>query len=763
MALNTWAQTTVKGKIFDAITKEPLAGASIFVENSNEGTHSNSMGAFNFTTHFTIEKVQVAFAGYQSVTVTLTGKELSIALSPTSNRIQEVVVTASREVQLRREAPIAISKISSKQIEETKPTIINELINKVPGVIMTNLTNEQHMMAIRQPMTTSPYFLYMEDGIPIRPVGVFNHNALLEMNMYSLNSVEVIKGPSSSLYGSEANGGAVNFITLKPSAIPTVRIGIQRDNFGYVRTQFSGGSYVNQNLGFVASGFVAQQRNSWLTYSDYNKYGFNLRTDYRINDRSKLILAGSIDKYRTEMTGSVDSSGFYNRKYQSNNEFTFRNVNALRIRLTHEFEINKNSELVTSLYIRNNDIEQLPSYAIKKDLNNPTIAHGQHNDNAFKSIGFVSQNSTKLKFLNSKLITGLSYDYSPNTYWASYVSITRDTKTGFYPSAVEHPDSVLANYKANIANLGAYFQYEFSPVQRLKIVLGGRYDNIRYNFDNYLPSTAFTGAPDSKNSFDSFTPKVGLTYNFNPDLGAYANYSRGFCPPSVNQLYSGVKVPSLQPSKFDNYEIGGWATVLKKWLYVDFSFYQMNGFNEVVSYRLVDNSTESRNSGKTLHRGIEYSLNFTPNNQLSFRFGGSNVVHQYVNYEVSSTLNYNGKEMPQAPHFIANAEITYRPSFLKGFRVATEWQRISSYFLDNGNTQRYNDRTLFGLKGVSTMNFRAGYNLKGIEIFGNLMNVSNELYANNATLGAFGKSFTPASPRTLTIGLTYQFRGRQNQ
>jgi outer membrane receptor protein involved in Fe transport len=73
-------------------------------------------------------------------------------------------------------------------------------------------------MAIRQPITYNALYLYMEDGLPIRPTGMFNHNSLYEINMSGVRDIEVIKGPASSLYGSNAIGGAINFITQGPPA-----------------------------------------------------------------------------------------------------------------------------------------------------------------------------------------------------------------------------------------------------------------------------------------------------------------------------------------------------------------------------------------------------------------------------------------------------------------------------------------------------------------------------------------------------------------
>ena len=133
--------------------------------------------------------------------------QISIAQNKTekdstkTEELENVFVTANRSATLRKETPAAVSKLTAKTINETKAVAAYEIINKTPGVLMVNLGNEQHMMSIRQPMTTNAYYLYLEDGLPIRPMGIFNHNALLEINQFNLQSIEVVKGPVSSLYG----------------------------------------------------------------------------------------------------------------------------------------------------------------------------------------------------------------------------------------------------------------------------------------------------------------------------------------------------------------------------------------------------------------------------------------------------------------------------------------------------------------------------------------------------------------------------------
>ena len=78
------------------------------------------------------------------------------------------------------------------------------------------------MTAIRQPITTNPVYLYLEDGIPTRSTGFFNHNALYEINVPQAGRIEVFKGPGTALYGSDAIGGIINVSTRAPSYDPSV-------------------------------------------------------------------------------------------------------------------------------------------------------------------------------------------------------------------------------------------------------------------------------------------------------------------------------------------------------------------------------------------------------------------------------------------------------------------------------------------------------------------------------------------------------------
>ncbi|HEY9045123.1 MAG TPA: TonB-dependent receptor, partial [Ohtaekwangia sp.] len=126
--------------------------------------------------------------------------------------------------------------------------------------------------------------------------------------------------------------------------------------------------------------------------------------------------------------------------------------------------------------------------------------------------------------------------------------------------------------------------------------------------------------------------------------------------------------------------------------------------------------------------------------------------------------NVNGNDMPQAPHWIANSEVTYKPKYIKGLRIAVEWQRISTWYQDQISKVKYDDRGFLGMKGVSYLNLRAGYTWKSVELFTNAMNLTDELYANAATRGNNATdrtTYTPAAPRTVVMGIQYNFSGKK--
>jgi len=763
---NIFAQEILTGKVYDQETKEPLVGVSIIVLHTQTGTITDSNGAFALMLRPGMDSIEVRSVSFQTRKLKAEqGKSLNIALAPAFNNMQEIVVTASRDAQNRGDVPMAISKLSATTVNDAKATQLVELVNKVPGVAMVNLGNEQHEMSIRQPMGTNPYFLYMEDGIPLHPMGVFNHNEILEMNVFAVNNIEVVKGPASSLYGPEAVGGAINFITKKATAVPTASVGTQFNNYGYKRVQYGVGAMLGKKLGFYAGGFYSRQTNSWMSYSDYNKNSINARFDYEVSKKNTLTLAGSYNNYYSDMASSIDSAHFFSRQFFSNNTFAYRKVVAWRTRLAIDHEWNENNHTKLTMFYRNNDTGQNPAYYISWTPGK-TTATGQVNDNVFTSRGFILQHTAEFKPLHTRLIVGTYLDNSPNTYDAHRVNLTAQLNDGGtavqqYYLAQDRPDIVLVSYNANIVNSAGYMQAEVNPIEKLKVTLGGRYDNMSFKYTNNINNTSGT------RTFKKFTPKIGAVYSFTDNVGVYANYSQGFSPLPLTTIFTPIPnttppqfYNNLQSAQFTNYEIGGWTSLIKNKLDIDIALYQMKGSNELLSVRQTDNTYLYQTAGKTTHR---------PNTQWMARFGGTNAVHQFDSFVLSTNpndavQNVNGKTMPNAPSWIANSEVIYKPKYLKGFRIGIEWQRMSSYYENQVNTLKYNNKGAFGLAGISVLNFRTGYQWKSMEVFMNVLNFTNEFYAaivtaTNASNASRSATYNPGPPRTFVFGIQYNFVG----
>ncbi|MCI9846297.1 TonB-dependent receptor [Flavobacterium pectinovorum] len=686
-----------------------------------------------------------------------------------SQELENVFITANRTATLRKETPVAISKLTAKTINETKATAVYEIINKTPGVLMVNLGNEQHSMSIRQPMTTNAYYLYLEDGLPIRPMGIFNHNALLEINQFNLQSIEVVKGPVSSLYGPEAVGGTINLISIKPPVDPEFKFGIQADNYGYRRIQAAGGAIIGK-IGFHIAGISSLQENGWMTYSDYNKDNLNARIDYNISPSTRLISNTMYGKYYSDMSGSVNEEAFNNRTYKSTTDFTYRKSDALRTRLTLEHDWNSNSSSYITGYLRDNKLGQNPSYGIKwSPTVNPTTAKGEVNSNNFKSYGAIGQHTQKFEFLNTKLVAGALYDYSPVTYWSYVIDLKANLNPGeagkqtvdSYEIIAERPDSKLADYAADIFNTAGYAQLSFNPIEKLVITLGGRYDNMKIDYENSLDNS--TG----NKVYDKMTFKAGANYNPFEFAGFYGNYSQGFAPPGITSIFrakpgtgGSTGIPAefyynLKPADFDNFEIGGWLSFFQNKLNFDYAFYYMEGENELLSIKLADNSTDYRSAGETRHKGIEFGASYRPSKQLNIRLGGTYAQHTYIDFKLSDKpsdpiQNLNGKEMPAAPRWSGNSEVSYYPNWLPNLRTSVEWQLVGSYYQDQINTVKYGGYNLF--------NARIGYHWKSIEVYGNVMNLTDKLYAYNVSrtnIANAQPTYTAAAPRTFVFGIQY--------
>ena len=653
-------------------------------------------------------------------------------------QLATIVVSANKLKEKRIESPVAISILSPKTVDEAKAQRIDFLLNKVSGVYMPTIGNEQHMMSIRQPISLKGLYLYLEDGMPIRTSGLFSSNALIEMNSSNIHSIEIIKGPASALYGAEAIGGVVNILTTPVPSKADAFISTQITNTGFKKLDLSWGAPTKTG-GWMISGAWTDQKNGITDYSDFNKKALSVKRTFRLNEKLKGYQNLQYINYYTQMTGSLDSIKFFQKNFGSQQSFTFRKIDALRFRQNLDYNWNTHSNTTFNFMYRNNTMDQNPAYSIASTAN-PTKFKGQVNSNHFDAYVLDLQHVWSIPMLSSKIMLGGYWDITNQNLMANYIDIVKDTSIGkftkyTYPSR----DSLITNYNTEISNKAIYFNYIANLNKAIRLNMTMRYDNFEYLFNNLLP----IGTPSAKNNFTQFTPKLGLTYN-QRWWGGYLNYSKGFVPPQITEIYNAIRVPYLLPQNFSNIEIGSWYQSKK--LSAEISIYSLQGKNEIISVRQTDGVNLNQNSGATSHMGIEYQIRYQLAPSMDISLNGSNTKHKYLNTSIKG-VDVSGKEMNAAPNLFNNVSFNWKPTKL--IRSSLEWIHQSAYYMDETNATRY--------PGFNLLNARFGLQFKKSEIWLNVLNLTNTYYSTMATKnfsvkGSSAYSYYLGEPRSITIG-----------
>ncbi|MDO5978935.1 TonB-dependent receptor [Flavivirga spongiicola] len=767
-SLCVYAQNKYNGKVVD-VNNQPLAQATIQSQiNLQNAVVSDSHGEFSIS----LEEdtgVVIKFIGYQTVTKTLSKGENIIVLAYNDEALEEVVISASRETQKRKEVPASISVIASKNITETKAFGIDQLVNNVPGVLMSTsraASNEQHFMSVRSPISTKSLFLYVEDGLPVRPTAVFNHNALLEMNDVAFHRLEVLKGPASSIYGSEAIGGSFNFITKNPTRDFSGHAGFQINDMGLTRYELELSKYANEKVGFYIGVQSTQRNDGPVEHSDYEKFALTFKNVNHLSSTLNWTNVFDIIDYRSDMAGSISESDYSGGNYESDQTFTKRAAFSFRFRSTLDKIWNAQNKTAFNFVFRKNEMGQTPSYRIRQFRNSGQLTgfgSGEINENSFSSVVGLVQHKIDFDFAKSTLIVGSSLDYSPQDYVAETIAVMVDTATGQNTGYTLNSGDYILNYDASILNYAGYFQYEINPIEALKVTASLRYDGFEYDYNNLVDGVA--GPKDSKNTYRNVSPKLGANYNLTEKLGLYANYSNGFTPPQTSTLYRnsfvgvGGDVFDLKPSSYDNFEIGTYLR-LSNTLKADVAVYLLEGKNTLVTLRDENDEFFNANVGKTRSYGLEYGIKYSPVETLTISHNGSFAKHRYVDF-FDRGVDYSNTDRETAPKLLGTSKIAYRPQAIKGLLLSVTHELVGKYNTSFEDQIDHGDGTFDTAiyDGHNVFNALVSYNAKHFEVWAHALNIFDELYAARASYNRFRREngYVIGNPRAFHLGVKYKF------
>jgi len=686
----------------------------------------------------------------------LAGTTIAKAAEPADSTatLEDVTVTGTREKQSRAETPATVDAIPGAVIRDSMPVHPAQIMQEVPGVWVNVTSGEGHQTAIRQPLTTNPVYLYLEDGVPTRSTGFFNHNALYEINLPQAAEIEVIKGPGTALYGSDAIGGVINVMTRASPLKPEAEISVDAGQFGWRRMLASGGNTVGANgwrgdLNLTAT-------DGWRDATGYDRESATLRWD-RVADADvmvKTVLAASNIDQQTAGSSVISETDYQNNPTRNYTPISFRDVKALRLSSAYEKEAD-GALLSVTPYFRSNDMDLLPNWTLTYD---PTVYNTRN-----QSFGVLTKYRRDFEPYRARFIAGVDLDYSPGSHFEQSINTVKGGS--IYTAYSTGP--TIYDYDVTFMEISPYVHGEISPSERLRLTAGLRYDHLGYDYDNKLSDADIVLKPanipfnityrhpaDTSVHYHHLSPKLGATYAFTPAVNGFVAYNHAFRVPSEAQLFrqgSALDTVGLKPVKADSYEIGARAKTADG-ASVEASLYYLTKRDDILNYKdPATGATQAVNAGRTLHRGVEVGAGVPLPGRLRLDVSASYARHTYQEWVVSGVADYSGKDMETAPRVISDTRLSYVPAALNGGKLALEWVTLGRYWMDAANTTQYS--------GHDLLNLRANYLLsRDLELFGSVINLTDRRYAESATFTTSrGREFAPGMPRTFYAGARYRW------
>jgi len=664
------------------------------------------------------------------------------------DQLDAISVTANRDEEASLSVPASIGVVDQHSITLDQPNYQKELFNSIAGVRVTQTGSTLgHMTSIRMPLNTGPYYLFLQDGIPVQSSGFFNHNGLAYTNFSSAGSAEVLKGAGTALYGSDAVAATVNVISNDPSLKSGYKIKVDGGSDGFYKLSLSGSNQGNKketsdsDIGFE---FSHSESDGWRDHTASKRSEANITHFKTLNDNNALKTIVSVNASEADMAGSLigldelehntESVGDIQTALDSGLEVQ-RKFNFARISTEWTHFLSDEIELSTIGYLRKNRNR----YTATWEKNLPK------NDSKENTVGVMFKADIDKNDLRLAVGTDLEITKANRTYKQLF-----DYEPSGFGSSV--PTGSLYDYDVEYISFAPYVSSEFDVSDQLQLNAGLRYDNARYDYKNNLDDGQYASSsysrPSSDNdpSFEHFSPKLGITYRFSDLQNMYARFANGFRIPQASRLYS-LKTNNinfkLDPEVSDTFEIGYKLGTQSQRL--DFAIYYMSIDDSIVRRTNSDGDRFYENGGKTEHKGVELSWLYALNNQFSTRLAYSYSKHEYVD-----DIEYGNKEQAAAPNDIANLRLTYTPSSIEGLSTMFEFEHVGEYWLDDENTKTYDGYTIAHLKANYQVN-------KQLKLSAKINNLADKIYAENASFSYGKEKYTPGTPRQFFAGLEYRF------
>ena len=636
--------------------------------------------------------------------------------------IEEIEVFAnSRRSEGLTSVNAAVSVLDEEELGLILHTHYQEALSRVPGFSGNRNNGQESLMALRSPVLTGAgacgAFLIAENGIPVRSAGFCNVNEMFDTHSEYAQSIEVIRGPASSFWGSNALHGLVNVRLPQPGEIG--EISLEQGPRGSYRAKTAIGSdsgNFKQSLYFTGiseEGYrddsgVDQQKASWL-YEYTLANGIQMEGGFTYNNLNQ------------ETAGYVAGTKAYedsNRRDTNPNPEAYRDSQSTRAWTRFTME-SGDWEITATPYFREVNMSFVQHFLPGQPIE----------DNEHRSIGVQIAAFRELSN-NSTFSWGLDAESTDGAYKENQANPT--TGSLFVRRTI--PQGMHYDYEVEANQFAVFANYETPLTDRLDLSIGARLENIDYEYDNLMldgrtdangvacgfGGCRFSRPADRDDDFSDVSPKLGLSYELNGSHNLFVRAQRGIRAPQSTELYrlqGSQSVADLDSVELDSYELALQGAG-SNWNY-SASLYWMDKENEV----LKDSNRMNLNGSHTKHQGFEVAVGYDLTNSLSLAGVYNLADHTYENDLVSGGQNINGNDIDTAPDHFGNLRLTYRPA--ENLLAELELVHMGEYYTNPENTASYD--------GHDLLNLRLQYDVNDdLMIYLNALNITDEEYAERA-------------------------------
>lgn len=641
-------------------------------------------------------------------------------------RLDPVEVYGDRPEQ----APGSRAILDAQLIADTAADRPAEILNQAPAVNIQMNSGQEHLISIRSPVLTGGAgqgsFLILENGVPIRSPAFGNVNSLIEPHHEVADAIEIVRGPASAKYGSNAVHGLLNFILPDTSSAQSLRLSYTSLERLRGDASVNLGSATRLNLSLMDD---AGWRDD--TQSQQQKLSLVTQADFAGWDASFWLAASSLNQ---ETASFIQGPSAYEddalRETNPNPE-AFRDAWSARLggRLSRD--------------VGPGTLTLLPN------LHSQAMIFSQH----FLPYGGVEKNGHTGGGVLAR------YEFVPTGPVRWRLGADTDFATGYLreiqptpnPSP-NFPQGIHYDYTVDTQVFALWAEADWQLSEGVRLLAGLRGETHAYDYTTDAP-TGINGrfnVPENRtDDFTFLTPKLGLVWD--QSWGAlYANYARGARAPQVSDLYrlqNRQVAGEIDTETLDSLEIGARGSSFGGQLDFDIALWGM----EKENFFFRDSDGLNVPDGSTRHIGIDVQAGWAFTDTLSAR---GNVAWSEQTYTFNRPVVAareritSGNLIDTAPQWLADARLDWQAS--AALRLSLTAEHVGEYFMDPANTARYPGHTVLGA--------RAGYRLPGgLETFLIIRNLTDEKYADRADLGFGNERYFPGEPVNAVFGLTKTF------